>query len=123
MATMRSQRATAVQAAGSGEPPIDWAHLDWMALGDHALAREVLGLFSRQIDVLVARMDAADPSEAMELAHTFKGSARSVGAWPLARAAEAVETAPPVERARAIAALAAVAAETRTAIAEILTTA
>jgi HPt (histidine-containing phosphotransfer) domain-containing protein len=107
----------------SGEPPIDWAHLDWMALGDHALAREVLALFSRQIDVLIGRMDAAGPSEVMELAHTLKGSARGVGAWPLARAAEAVETAPPAERARAVAALAATAGETRSAVAEILATA
>jgi HPt (histidine-containing phosphotransfer) domain-containing protein len=120
MATMQSQRATATQALASGEPPIDWAHLDWMALGDHALAREVLALFCRQIDVLVGRMDAADPSDTMKLAHTLKGSARGVGAWPLARAAEAVEAAPPAERARAIAALATVAAEARAAIAEIL---
>ena len=52
--------------------------------------------------------------------HTLKGSARGVGAWPMARAAEAVEAALPAEFATAVAALATVAGETRAAIAGIL---
>jgi HPt (histidine-containing phosphotransfer) domain-containing protein len=119
MATMQSHGATATQAV-AGEPLIDRAHLFRMALGDHALEREVLALFDRQIDMLVGRIGAADPSDVVELAHTLRGSARSVGAWPLARAAEAVEAAPPAELACAIAALTAAAGETRVAIADIL---
>jgi len=80
----------------------------------------VLALFDRQIDLLVERIRAADASDVMELAHTLKGSARGVGAWPMARAAEAVEVAPPAELAHAVAALAAAAGETRAAIADIL---
>jgi HPt (histidine-containing phosphotransfer) domain-containing protein len=120
MATMQSTNATAAQSTAAGEPAIDLAHLSRMALGDHALEREVLALFCRQVDVLIERMSAADPSDVIELAHTLKGSARGVGAWPMARAAEAVEAAAPPELARAVAALAALADEARTAIADIL---
>ena len=120
---MQSCGATAAQAPAAVEPLIDRAHLFRMALGDRALEREVLALFDRQIDMLVGRIGAADPSEVTELAHTLKGSARSVGAWPLARAAEAVEAAPPAEFAHALAALGAVAGETRAAIVDILGTA
>jgi HPt (histidine-containing phosphotransfer) domain-containing protein len=120
MATMQSHGATAPRSAAAGEPPIDRTHLFRMTLGDHALEREVLALFDRQIDMLIARMGEAGPSGAAVLAHTLKGSARGVGAWPMARAAEAVEAAPPAECARALAALAAAAAETRATIADIL---
>jgi hypothetical protein len=99
---------------------IDLKHLFRMTLGDHGLEREVLALFDRQIDMLIARMSEADPSCVGALAHTLKGSARGVGAWPMARAAEAVEVADPAELAPAVAALAAAACETRAAIAEIL---
>ena len=107
-------------AAAAAEPAIDLAHLSRMTLGDHALEREVLALFDRQIDMLIARMAEVEPSCVGALAHTLKGSARGVGAWPMARAAEAVEAAPPAGLALALAALAAVAGETRAAIAGIL---
>jgi HPt (histidine-containing phosphotransfer) domain-containing protein len=121
MATMHSYGANAMRAGGTaGEPPIDLTHLYRMTLGDHALEREVLALFDRQIDMLIARMGEAGPSGAAVLAHTLKGSARGVGAWPMARAAEAVEAAPPAELAQALAALATAASKTHAAIAEIL---
>jgi HPt (histidine-containing phosphotransfer) domain-containing protein len=121
MATMHSCGAKAMRPAGAaGEPPIDLTHLFRMTLGDHALEREVLALFDRQIDMLIARMGEAGPSGAAVLAHTLKGSARGVGAWPMARAAEAVEAAPPAELAQALAALATAAGETHAAIAAIL---
>ncbi len=107
-------------APPSGEPPIDLKHLFRMTLGDHGLEREVLALFDRQVDMLIARMATIDPSAVAALAHTLKGSARGVGAWPMARAADAVEAAAPAELAPAVAALAAAAAEARAAIAEIL---
>lgn len=103
-----------------GEEPIDFTHLFCMTLGDHGLEREVLALFDRQAHMLIARMGEVDPSSVPALAHTIKGSARGIGAWPVARAAAAVEAASPAERASAVAALAAAAAEARAAITELL---
>jgi HPt (histidine-containing phosphotransfer) domain-containing protein len=123
MATMPQYCVAAAAEAGapiSGETPLDLMHLFRMTLGDHALEREVLALFDRQIDMLIARMRAIDPSCVPALAHTLKGSARGVGAWPMARAAEAVEAAPPGELAPAVAALTAAASDARAAIADLL---
>ena len=122
MATMDQQRAAAAgrPAAPAQEPAIDRVHLYRMTLGDHGLEREVLALFDRQIDLLIARMRAVDASCLPALAHTLKGSARGVGAWPMVRAAEAVETAPAGERALAVDALAATARRTHAAIADVL---
>jgi len=108
------------EADAAGEPAIDVAHLSRMTLGDHALEREVLALFDRQIEALIARMGELEPSGVAALAHTLKGSARGVGAWSMARAAEAVEAAPPAELAPALASLVTVAGETRAAIADML---
>ncbi len=116
----RPASAAGRTAVAADEPPIDRAHLSRMTLGDDALEREVLALFERQIDLLMARMTGADPAAVAALAHTLKGSARGVGAWSIARAAEAVETALPGDRAAAVAALAAAADETRSAIAVIV---
>jgi len=117
---MHSHGAAAGAAAAAGEPPIDLTHLSRMTLGDHALEREVLALFCRQVDMMIERMGEVEPSTAAALAHTLKGSARGVGAWPMARAAEAVEAAAPGELAQAVAALAAAAGEARAAIDGIL---
>jgi HPt (histidine-containing phosphotransfer) domain-containing protein len=73
------------------ERPIDLVHLSRMTFGDRGLEREVLALFDRQAAILVARMEAAAPGCVATLAHTLKGSARGIGAWQVARAAEAVE--------------------------------
>ena len=48
-------------------------------------------LFDRQTEMLLARMSAAEPAAAAALAHTLKGSARGIGAWNVASAAEQVE--------------------------------
>ena len=126
MASMQQHHATAaveprVSAQESQqEPAIDLLHLYRMTLGDHALEREVLALFDRQIDLLIARMPSVDAAGVGALAHTLKGSARGVGAWPMARAAEAVEAASAAELARAVATLAATAREAQAAIADIL---
>jgi hypothetical protein len=53
-------------------------------------------------------------------AHTLKGSARGIGAWRVAHAAQAVEAAGPVEFAAAVDALGAAIAETKAAIAHLL---
>ena len=62
-----------------------------MTLGDASLEAEVLRLFERQAVVLLAHMRDASPAAAAAFAHTLKGSARGIGAWELAAAAEAVE--------------------------------
>src|SRR3569832_2667419 len=59
--------------------PSDIAHLRRMTLGDAALEREVLTMFSAQAARLVKAL-AALPPDASALAHTLKGSARAVDA-------------------------------------------
>ncbi len=71
--------------------PIDIAHLRRMTLGDAALEREVLTMFSTQASRL-ARTLAAMPPDAPALAHTLKGSARAIGAFAVADAAAQFET-------------------------------
>jgi len=75
----------------AGDDAIDRDHLARMALGDKGLEREVLRLFDRQAELLLARMNAAPAAAIMILAHTLKGSARGIGAWRVAEAAEMVE--------------------------------
>jgi HPt (histidine-containing phosphotransfer) domain-containing protein len=84
---------TVAPAPESSEALIDRAHLAQMTLGDAALEREILSLFARQAELLMERMQAMPPAAVSTLAHTLKGSARGVGAWKVARAAEAVELA------------------------------
>ena len=79
--------------ASANERPIDLVHLARTTLGDRSLEREVLHLFDRQADVLIARMRTASPGAIAPLAHTLKGSATGIGAWRVARAAEALEIA------------------------------
>ncbi len=79
-------------APPSFERPIDLVHLARQTLGDRALEREVLDLFVLQArSVLEQLQGAADQRHRMDLAHTLKGSARSVGAWQVAAQAEACE--------------------------------
>jgi HPt (histidine-containing phosphotransfer) domain-containing protein len=71
--------------------PIDSAHLERMTLGDAALTREVLAMFSAQSVGLIGRLEQRPP-DAPALAHTMKGSARAIGAFHVADAAEGLET-------------------------------
>ena len=73
------------------ERPIDLEHLSRMTLGERSLEREVLQLFDRQASMLLNRMLTAPPPVAAGAAHTLKGSALGIGAFEVARAAEAVE--------------------------------
>jgi HPt (histidine-containing phosphotransfer) domain-containing protein len=70
--------------------PIDMAHLGRMTLGDASLEREVLAMFAGQSAGLIAAL-ASLPADAAALAHTLKGSARAIGAFHVADAAEALE--------------------------------
>ena len=72
---------------------IDEHHLGRMTLGDRRLEREVLELFVRQTTIMLNRIAGAEPALAAATAHTLKGSARGIGAWRVARAAELLESA------------------------------
>ena len=74
--------------------PIDLVHLAQQTMGDRALEQEVLRLFVQQASTVRDRIGAADSAERLQLAHSLKGSARSVGAFALADCAEAIEAAP-----------------------------
>ncbi len=72
--------------------PIDIAHLKRMTLGDAGLEREVLAMFAGQAVRLIEAL-AALPADAPQIAHTLNGSARAIGAFQVAEAAEAFEAA------------------------------
>jgi HPt (histidine-containing phosphotransfer) domain-containing protein len=72
---------------------IDRNHLARMTLGDGSLEREILGLFRQQAGMLLARMASESPKVIAGFAHTLTGSARGIGAWQVAAAAEALERA------------------------------
>ena len=73
------------------EAAIDLKHLARMTLGERGLEVEVLTLFDRQAAVLLDHMRQAAPPAIAAFAHTLKGSARGIGAWRVAAAAEVVE--------------------------------
>jgi HPt (histidine-containing phosphotransfer) domain-containing protein len=70
--------------------PIDIEHLARMTLGDASLEHEVLAMFSAQAVSLIGALTAL-PADAGALAHTLKGSARAIGAFAVADAAESLE--------------------------------
>ena len=99
---------------------IDEDHLGRMTLGDRSLEREVLQIFARQTTLMLERISVAKPACAAAAAHTLKGSARGIGAWRVAQAAERLEQAVARGDARAMSAamaeLEAASAEVRAAI-------
>jgi HPt (histidine-containing phosphotransfer) domain-containing protein len=72
--------------------PIDTEHLQRMTLGDASLEREVLAMFSAQAVSLIRTL-AILPANTVAMAHTLKGSARAIGAFRVADAAECLEAA------------------------------
>lgn len=106
------------------EPAIDLGHLSRMTLGERELEREVLRLFDLQSDLLLAKMRHTAPVVIAAHAHTLKGSARGIGAWKVARAAEGAENAAQagdlVGLARALGSLTLAVGEARAAIADLL---
>ena len=63
-----------------------------MTLGDASLEREILTLFGMQAAELIGALGAL-PVDAADLAHKLKGSARAIGAFQVADAAENFELA------------------------------
>jgi HPt (histidine-containing phosphotransfer) domain-containing protein len=72
---------------------LDEDHLGRMTLGDRHLEREVLEIFMRQTIIMLERITGANPKLAAATAHTLMGSARGIGAWRVADAAERLERA------------------------------
>jgi HPt (histidine-containing phosphotransfer) domain-containing protein len=103
-----------------GVPVIDLGHLARMTFGDRSLEREVLQLFDRQAELLLARMRGGAPPAIAALAHTLRGSAAGIGADNVAHAAQAVEQAGNAERLAAMDTLDAAIVEARAAIDELL---
>lgn len=74
---------------------IDLDHLTRQTLGDQALQRQVLSLFSRQSRDQVKRLKAATSlRERSEAAHALVGAARGVGAFSVATIASEIEASP-----------------------------
>ncbi|HYA72852.1 MAG TPA: Hpt domain-containing protein [Roseiarcus sp.] len=109
------------------EPAIDLVHLARQTDNDSALEEELLGLFDRQSASLLAQLSAEDAPRRRraDAAHMLRGSALALGAGPVARAAQAVETslesanAEKFEIETAMAALAEAIAEARAVIARL----
>jgi len=85
--------SVAAQAADSDAPRlIDHEHLRRYTLGDPGLELEILGLFAEQLPITIGALEHATSDKDWGMAaHTLKGSARAVGAWPLAALAEDAE--------------------------------
>lgn len=76
----------------AGTKPIDFTYLRRFTAGNRDLEWEVLSLFvDAAPQYLKALDDACTAKEWHDAAHTLKGSARAVGAWRVARAAENAE--------------------------------
>jgi len=72
--------------------PVDLVHLSRYTLGNRSLEREVLSLFLTQSAIYLQRLkEAGADKDWVDAAHTIKGSAKSIGAWQLARSAETAE--------------------------------
>jgi HPt (histidine-containing phosphotransfer) domain-containing protein len=100
MANLAAVNLSFNHRSGDPNPPeavLDLVCLSRQTFGDHALETELLALFERQAAQLATRLAAprsmGDAGARIDLAHMLKGSARSVGAFAVAAAAEAYETA------------------------------
>jgi HPt (histidine-containing phosphotransfer) domain-containing protein len=103
---MATKRAAAPEALATQSSPLDRIHLARQTFGDRKLEHEVLDLFRTQSPIYLGRVKAArSDSEWREAVHTLKGSAKTIGAWRIAEAAERAEAGNPSSRAASIAQL------------------
>jgi HPt (histidine-containing phosphotransfer) domain-containing protein len=86
-----SVMAAVEPAQNSDLSVLDVDHLARMTLGDRRLESEILQIFLRQAAVMVGRLSNGEPATVAAAAHTLVGSARGIGLWRLARAAERLE--------------------------------
>lgn len=99
-----------LSTTSSAPAPIDRAHLARYTLGDTSLEREILELFLNHLPNTIRDLGLASTDKDWHMAaHALKGSARAVGAWRLARVAEAAERVAVQDRAAADSAIAEVA--------------
>lgn len=81
-----------------GPLPIDLEHLSRYTAAKPETTRELLIIFRDQAETWLSGMSPGDPVAWRETAHTLKGAAKAIGAWPLAELCERAETlAPPSE--------------------------
>jgi HPt (histidine-containing phosphotransfer) domain-containing protein len=72
--------------------PVDLVHLARYTLGNRAVEREVLELFSTHSERYLEKLETARDRKAwIEAAHAIKGSARAIGAWQVGDLAEEIE--------------------------------
>ena len=74
--------------------PVDLVHLTRQTSGDRALESDILCLFRQQLTLGIEQLKQTKGRERMLVAHTLKGSSRSIGAFGLSRLAERVEEMP-----------------------------
>ncbi len=94
--TARVGIATIVSpASGIAERALDLVHLSRQTLGDRALELELIELFDKQAGHIMTRLDSELCGSSVkwrsDLSHTLKGSARAIGAFKVAAAAQAYE--------------------------------
>ncbi len=82
------------QQVPSTNRPLDLVHLARQTGSDRALENEILQLFRQQIALYASQLKMTSGRERKLIAHTIKGSARSVGAFSLSRIAAQIEDAP-----------------------------
>lgn len=109
----------------ASDRPIDLVHLARQTFGERDLESELLRLFARQSRQIVERLSDGPVSDGRwraDLAHTLKGSARAIGAFGVAAAAEAYEldARAGADPSRALGALSATVDAAQDAIAELL---
>lgn len=74
------------------EKPVDLVHLSKLTMGDRDLELEVLKMFLAQIPNYINTIKLSKtPDEIYMAAHTLKGAASNIGAFPLAELARDAE--------------------------------
>ncbi len=73
---------------------IDLLHLDRQTMGDNRLADELLAMFVLQLDTALQELPGAPERRRGALAHSLKGTARSLGILAIAECAAALEDPP-----------------------------
>ncbi len=79
--------------AAASDTAVDFAFLAAQTFEDVELQREVLALFVAQARRVIPSLARLGPREQAAAAHLLKGSARGIGAWHAAAAADAYEAA------------------------------
>jgi len=89
------RKARAFPQVDGAERAIDLVHLARATDGDESLEAELLAMFDRQSEKLVERVKRDDLARRAraDIAHRLRGSALAIGAFAVARAAEALEAA------------------------------